>query len=271
MNTNYPRRSVIGLIRMPLVLMLAMSGCSAELDGRKHASLLLVDDQLIGGSPLQQFASTHCTALLTGADEVEHLHLSRSGVQGVFRLNGQVCKTIGGCAAVPVDARGYWLTASHCADSGGVLIYDPSTASGERALSARVVWRSESPGDDIAIIFAPLPVGMLPVDVAPTVRTGAPVVCVGSGIRSARLSAGRVVGVGGSTDGSLKWVEHDAPLSVGDSGGPAFYLDGQLAGINVEAGRSLSGEISRATSLLPDMQQLKARIDADWASNALSR
>ncbi|MEK6703608.1 MAG: serine protease [Planctomycetota bacterium] len=232
--------------------------------------MTLVDDKLVGGSPLPQFASAHCTALLTGTDEVEHLHLARSGVQGVFRLNGQVCRTIGGCAAVPIDARGYWLTASHCTDSGGVLIYDPSTDGRERTLSARVVWRSTAPGNDLALLYAPLPVGISPVDVAPTARVGETVVCVGSGIKSTRLSAGHVVGVGGSTDGSLKWVEHDAPLAPGDSGGPAFYMDGLLAGINIEAGRSLAGDVSRATSLAPDMREINARIEADWTSHAAS-
>lgn len=258
------------LVGIPVVLSLALAGCSRGIDARKHASMTAFGDQRVAGAPPERFASAHCTALLTGADEVEHLHLSRSGVQGVFRLNGDVCRTIGGCAAVPIDARGYWLTAAHCTDSGGALIYDPSTSGREGAIPTRVVWRSDAPGNDLAILFAPLPVGMSPIDVALSVRTGDPVVCVGSGIKSSRLSAGRVVGVGGLTDGSLRWVVHDAPLAGGDSGGPAFYLDGLLAGINVEAGSSFSGAVSRATSLLPDMVAVKARIEADWTLNGSS-
>jgi len=169
------------------------------------------------------------------------------------------------------DSTARFAEPSSDAQSYPVLIYVPSTASDERAIPARIVWRSAAPFDDLAILFAPLPVGISPVDVAPTARTGEPVVCVGSGIKSSRLSAGHVVGVGGSTDGALKWVVHDAPLSGGDSGGPAFYLDGLLAGINVEAGSSLTGDVSRATSLLPDMRVINARIDADWTLNAPSR
>lgn len=120
---------------------------------------------------------------------------------------------------------------------------------------------------DLALLYAPLPEGVLAVDVSPDVRMSAGVICIGSGIASDKLSAGHVVGVGGSTDGSVIWLEHDAPLAAGDSGGPAFYADGLLAGINFEAGRSFTGDKVRATAIHPHMQELVVRINEDWASN----
>jgi len=254
-----------------LVLSVGLAGCAPGIDARKRASLPQRETQRVGGAPVDHFARTHATALLTGADEVDHLHLARPGVQGVFRLEGRVCRTVGGCAAVPIDARGYWLTAGHCVDSGAALIYDPAADGVERGVPTRIVWQGATPGLDLALLYAPLPEGFIPVEVAPSVRAGAEVICVGSGIRTHQLSAGHVVGIGGSTDGAVTWIEHDAPLAAGDSGGPAFYRDGLLAGINFEAGRSRSGATSRATAIQPDMRQVMARIEADWGAQPASR
>jgi len=220
--------------------------------------------QHIAGASSTEFAIGRSAVLFTGTDEVDHLHLAKREVQGVFRLRGQVCRTVGGCAAVPIDARGYWLTAAHCTRSGAVLIVVPPNGHEERAVAARVVWQDTAPGHDLALLQAPLPEGVTPAEVASGVRMSAGVLCVGSGIGSDRFSAGRVVGVGGSTDGSLIWLEHDAPLSAGDSGGPAFYQDGLLAGINFEAGTSFSGKTARATAIQPNMRSIQLLIDEDW-------
>lgn len=252
-----------------------LTGCMMGIDARKRASLTQVDTQPLGGVSLAQFAKSHSTILFTGADEVEHLHVSRNNVQGVFRREGEMCSTVGGCAAVPIDSRGYWLTAAHCLDTGAVLIYATSPDGIERGIPARIVWRGTSPGEDLALLYAPLPDGVLAVEVAPGVRESASVFCIGSGIASDMFSAGNVVGVGGSTDGptggSVVWLVHDAPLAAGDSGGPAFYADGLLAGINVEAGRSFGGGTWRATAIQPNMQRLLDLINEDWVSNSSFR
>lgn len=224
----------------------------------------------MGGVTPAQYAGTHSTALLTGADEVDHLHVSKGTVQGVFRLSGRVCRTVGGCAAVPIDTRGYWLTAAHCADRE-VLIHTQEADGTKHCVPARIVGRCTGPGMDLALLSAPLPVGLSPVGVAPSVRVGSEVFCIGSGIASDPLSAGHVVGVGGSTDGSVVWLEHDAPLSPGDSGGPAFYPDGLLAGINFEADQSFSGEKARATAVQPNMLQILLRIAEGWQAQSSAR
>lgn len=254
------------LVGVALLILLPLTGCSMGIDARKRASMQQADVQPLGGVSLNELADTHSTVLLTGADEVDHLHVSKNDVRGVFRRKGAICRTVGGCTAVPIDTRGYWLTAAHCAASEAALIYAVSSDGVERGVPARIVWRGTGPGADLALLFAPLPEGVLPVDIAPTVRMGAEVICIGSGIASDRFSAGHVVGVGGSTDGSVVWLEHDAPLAAGDSGGPAFYPDGLLAGINFEAGRSFTSDKVRATAIQPNMQELLVRINEDWAS-----
>lgn len=258
-------RSVVlaGVTALAAVTLVA---CAPGIDAQKHASLRRNDTRGVAAIATPDFVSSHSAVLLTGADEVDRLDISERGVRGTFRLHGATCRTIGGCTAVPIDSRGYWLTAAHCVDSGGVLICDLSRDGDHRGIPARIVWVGTAPGHDLALLYSPLPDGILPVTAATGVRMGEEILCVGSGLRSDRLSAGHVVGVGGSTDSSLTWLEHDAPLSAGDSGGPAFYRDGELAGINFEAGQSLSGKRVRATAIQPDMEQLRARIDADWAS-----
>lgn len=263
-------RSIVSM-GMAALMSVLLAACATGIDARKRTSLPQGEARTLGAVPLIQFANSHSATLLTGADEVDRLHVSKHDVEGVFRRKGQVCRTVGGCAAVPIDARGYWLTAAHCAASGAGLIYAPSSEGVERAEPARVVWRGTTPGLDLALLYAPLPEGVLPVDIASSVRVGAEVICIGSGIASDKFSAGHIVGVGGSTDGSVVWLEHDAPLAAGDSGGPAFYSDGLLAGINFEAGRSFTGDKVRATAIQPNMQQLLVRINEDWASNASVR
>jgi S1-C subfamily serine protease len=259
-------RAVV-LAGMTTLVAIAPAGCASGTDARKRASLKHATTQELGGTAIAQFAKTHSPPLLTGADEVDHLGLTGNGVEGVFRLKGKSCRTVGGCAAVPIDPRGYWLTAAHCADSGAVLIHESLPDGRERGVPARIVWRGATPGLDLALLYAPLPEGVAPVQVARAVRVGEEVICVGSGIRTEPLSAGRVVGIGGSSDGAVIWLEHDAPLAAGDSGGPAFYRDGLLAGINTEAGTSSTGKRTRATAIQPNMQQMMDRINQDWSSD----
>lgn len=259
------------LVNLAALMLVPLAGCTMGIDAQKRASMQQADVQPLGGVSLDQLADTRSTVLLTGADEVGHLHVSKSDVRGVFRRNGAICRTVGGCVAVPIDARGYWLTAAHCAAAEAVLIRKVTSDGVEHGIPARIVWRGTNPGVDLALLYAPLPEGVLPVDCSPDVRVGAAVMCIGSGIASDRFSAGHVVGVGGSTDGSVVWLEHDAPLAAGDSGGPAFYADGVLAGINFEAGRSFTGEASRATAIQPNMHDILARINADWPSVSSSR
>lgn len=243
-----------------------LSGCAPSMDAQKRASIDKSQIGEVGGVEIAAFAKARTAVLLTGADEVTHLRIAKRNVQGVFRRSGTVCRTVGGCAAVPIDSRGYWLTARHCADSGAAMVYIPDADGTESAVTARIVWRGEHPGQDIAILYAPFSKGIIPVEVSNSIRMNARLFCVGSGIGADPFSAGRVVGVGGSTDGSLVWLEHDAPLTFGDSGGPAFYDDGLLAGINVEAGTTFSGDRFRATAILPSMAPIVRLIDDDWAT-----
>lgn len=260
-------------IRVVAVLLLAttLGACAPSMDMQKAASMERAQVREIAGADLDTFAKSRTAVLLTGADEATKVHVSKKNVQGLFRLKGTVCRTIGGCAAVPIDARGYWLTASHCLDSGAALIYVPVADDERRAVPARIVWKSNVPGQDLAILSSPLAEGMVPVEVSPKIRDGARIVCVGSGLDADPFSAGRVIGAGGATDGSVVWLEHNAPLTGGDSGGAAFYDDGVLAGINVQAGTSPSGKRARATAILPDMARIAQLISDDWEARSVPR
>ena len=253
----------LAVFRLLAISSLAFVGCAASISSQKQASFARSSQQLRDLS-ITQYADTHTGVLFTGTDEVDQLHLADGEVHGLFKLKGEVCRTIGGCAAVPIDSRGYWLTAKHCTESGAVLLYTLSKDEGERGIPVRIVWQGDTPGLDMALLYAPFPDGVVPIEVASDIRVGEEVLCIGSGMVSSRYSAGRVIGVGGSSDGSIVWIEHDAPLSAGDSGGAVVYQDGLLAGINFEAGRTFSGSRSKATAIKPDMTQLSDIINDDW-------
>lgn len=252
------------------ILAWLVCGCAPGIDAQKRASMDQAQVHHIAGVEINAFAMARTAVLLTGADEVTNLMITKNEVRGSFRLKGKVCKTIGGCASVPIDERGYWLTASHCLDNDAALIYMPSASGEQQAVLARIVWKGDRPGQDIALLYAPLRDGIVPVDVSHAIRVSARIICVGSGIAADPLSAGRVIGSGGATDGSLTWLEHDAPLTAGDSGGPAFYDDGVLAGINVEAGTSASGKIARAMAIQPSMDEIAQLIEEDWRRQSAS-
>ncbi len=258
-------RSVVGVVFVVLV-----GGCASIMDARKGASMERAQVRDVAGVEVATFARTRTAVLLTGTDEVSDLQVVKRNVKGKFQLNGKVCRTIGGCAAVPIDVRGYWLTARHCLDLDAALVYQPGADGTEQTVQARIVWKGDGPGQDIALLYAPLGQGVVPVAVADEARSGARVVCVGSGIKTDRLSAGRVIGVGGTTDDSLVWLVHDAPLTAGDSGGAAFYEDGMLAGINVEAGTAQMGKVARATAIQPDMEAIIRLIEEDWSRQTSS-
>lgn len=259
----YTRQASV-LLRLLLLSGLACAGCATSINSQKQDSLTR-STQLFRELSNSQYAETHTGVLFTGTDEVDHLHFADGQVQGLFKLKGEACRSIGGCAVVPIDSRGYWLTASHCTDTGAILLYSFSIDEGERGIPARIVWRGDAPGLDLALIYAPLPDGVVPLEIASDTRVGEQVLSIGSGIRSGRYSAGRVIGIGGSSDGSIVWIEHDAPLSAGDSGGATIYQDGLLAGINFEAGSSFSGSKSRATAIKPDRKRLHELIEDDWS------
>lgn len=256
----------------PAIALLASvsCGCAPNLDSQKQASINGAEISTVAGVETRAFATTRTAVLLTGTDEAMDVSVAKNNVQGVFRLHGNVCRTIGGCVAIAVDSRGYWLTARHCLDSGAAMICITSPEGTQAAAPARIVWKSDRPDEDVAILYAPFGDGVVPVDVAREVRLKAEVICVGSGFRSDQLSAGRVIGVGGPVDGSLVWLEHDAPLEVGDSGGPAFYRDGVLAGVNVLLRTSLIGVKARVIAIQPSMDQVNRLIEDDWSKRAVS-
>ena len=129
-----------------LFVVVSVCGCAQSLrdvDSLKRASMDHEQIRPLGGLETSVFVTTRAAVLLTGTDEATNVRVAKNDVQGFFRLNGEPRGLIGGCVAVPIDARGYWLSASHCLASGAALIHRIVPEGQEGVVPARVVWTGD--------------------------------------------------------------------------------------------------------------------------------
>lgn len=167
-----------------------------------------------------------------------------------FHLNGQ--KRGGMSTAVPISSDGYFLTASHSVDEDPLILVALTSDQELSAQPARLVWRGEykKGGPDLAIIHAPLvPILPFPLADSDTVKTKANVAITGASglhpptpaITSAAGNITKLYPVSHDPIGApWRIIEHDIPLSCGDSGGPLFNEKGECIGINTGISVDLS-------------------------------
>lgn len=227
-------------------------------------------DVSIAGIPAEQYLGARTALLFGGADEfvVEQTSNGRSGCPF---SNGKPAERVTGAAACAVDARGYWLTAAHAVDRAPLLVV-AVTESDVVSRVAEVVWNGASEGVDLALLRTD---GGVQGTLAWGARLPAAgrVLCCGSGLGSERFCAGRIRGVGGSTtDARFTEIAHDAPLSVGDSGGAAIAADGTFVGVNVATeSRPFGRGEPDSTALLPAESFVRAEIERDVARRGAQR
>ncbi|MQA88019.1 MAG: trypsin-like serine protease [Streptosporangiales bacterium] len=142
-----------------------------------------------------------------------------------------------------IDGLGHVVTNNHVVDAGAdytVVLHDG------RELPASLVGRD--PGDDLAVLriedasgLRPLPLGR-----SADVKVGDPVLAIGSPLGlSGTVTAGivsaldREVQLGPS--GSRTALQTDAPINVGNSGGPLVNARGEAVGVNTAIAASPSG------------------------------
>jgi S1-C subfamily serine protease len=180
--------------------------------------------------------------------------------------------------AVPIDRRGYFLTAAHClGDARTYLVYRDS--GGDMRIAAPRVVAAQDDGD-----YALLHVGAaVAVAAAPHVfewadagkpATGQTVFGVGATILRvteggqayvvpARMG-GRVRRLRPADEKGAVLIAHDVPLRFGDSGGPLVAADGRLVGINIGGDVSLTGAVVYE-SVRPSARWVAEAIDAAGA------
>ena len=271
-----PRLAIIGLA---LLTPLLFAGCvfrqktSTRVHSfDPHANHYIIESKdPLRVTELRAFL-TQRTALLMSSDE------SPITEGRVLRLEKTTHVDMG-CAAA-IDARGYFLTASHCVGKTPVHLIFVDTEGVLRVAPTRCVWQGDlRKGEpDLAILHAPAASTPRVFKWAEEPAPQAPVVAVGIAWNERQPSGFEFMGgnirksTARGTDGNDARILHDIPIQSGDSGGPLLNLSGRLIGINVEgfppSMRFLMPWLSfpRSTSERPDPRWVTDLIERDAAS-----
>jgi hypothetical protein len=260
-------RQRLALLCLAAVCAAGAAGCRsallAEVDAQKPFSLAAWEGRTIDGRPAREYVLARSAVLTSGYEGiVGDVTPTRTAIVQKKGDHG------GGCGAVAVTGDGYFLTAGHCVESLPLMLF-PLKAGRQVAVPARLITRFESQGTrgcDFAIVHAPIATPDFAA-LAYKVEPGAPVLCAGSGIGSSSLAAGTVQGEDSCHAGAVlvRVVYHNAPLYLGDSGGPVFDGHGGLVGISVSSEHGLTAS-PQAEAQLPDPAEIQRLIDADRAA-----
>ncbi|WPB85884.1 DegQ family serine endoprotease [Sediminicoccus rosea] len=163
-----------------------------------------------------------------------------------------------------VDAEGTVVTNNHVVRNASVVKVKLDDG---RELNARVVGRDDRTDIAVLKIDAGQPLPFLALGDSNAARPGDWVVAVGNpfglggtvtaGIVSAR---GRDIGVGPYDD----FIQIDAPINSGNSGGPLFGLDGSVIGVNTAIFSPSGGSVGIGFAIPSNMvRQVVAQIQAN--------
>lgn len=167
-----------------------------------------------------------------------------------------------------ISADGFIVTNNHVVSPGaeGAVVNSITVILPDRReLEAKLVGRDEA--SDIAVlkISADAPLPFVKLGDSETLRVGDWVVAIGNPLgQSGTVTAGivsalhRVTGSGGSND---RFIQTDAAINQGNSGGPLFDMSGQVVGINSQILSNSGGNIGiglsiPATEAWPIIEQL---------------
>lgn len=270
-----------------LVASAVFGGCASVIipsDSRvnrdKIASAVEWNGVLVGNESAEAFAWDRTAMIIQGADGIVQGSSPGSGngrtLSFTPTLQGKAVKRASAGAVAAISTDGYWLTAAHCTEPGPLMIVQVGRDSTLRYWPARIIWRAaeadaasskDLPAErDLAILHTPTTAPIRAFTLAKEAPERGRVLCLGSGVGTNAWSAGRITGVGGRVGDDVTLIRHDAPVSFGDSGGPAMLEDGTLAGVNVErAWGFLAKDESTAAWIKPEF------LDALMAADRRSR
>jgi S1-C subfamily serine protease len=247
-----------------------LTGCQsfmlAQIDARKAPSLAPWRDRAIAGESARDYVLRRSAVLTSGCDGVvAQVTADRTAILRAADTSGG---RGGGCGAVAITPDGYFLSAAHCVQDPPLMLYrfEPGE---QAAVAVRLVALFKDDrveGPDYALVHVDLATPAY-APLAETVPAGEPVICVGSGIGSSIFAAGSVTGEQQCLAGNVpvRIITHDAPLYLGDSGGPVFDPLGRLIGISVWS--DFDGfSAPHAAAQLPDPAELRRIIDLDRAT-----
>jgi S1-C subfamily serine protease len=236
-----------------LAALAALAGCAGSRNGtdvweqrmmgvlqaRKVASSAVDDGRRIGSVPAATYVSAR-TALLISGDAQVTSRTRADGVTVKATWNaGDGAEERSFASAAALLQQGYFLTAAHCVENLPVRVLILNDAGKLQSAPVRVVWRGrpESGGPDLALIHAPVrgEPGFPLLTSTPHPHSDE-VWAGGFGLTRQAQVRGRLLSVGPwrhAPDGA-RWrdLRHTAPLTSGDSGGPAVDLSGRLLGVH---------------------------------------
>jgi S1-C subfamily serine protease len=235
---------------------------------RKSVAAAHIGGGRIAGQPVEEFFRRHSAIVSDGGMP----RIDRHGRESDKGAQLTMPVTAGYGTAVSLG-DGYFLTAAHVPveEKGGLVCMEHGTRPVVRPY--RVVWKDSGNGRDVALLHAEVEVPAVKWADSAALQAGASIFTYGFGGGEWKASQGQIVGrksLGES--GSFHDLMLSAPVVCGDSGGPAFTVDGRLAGIVTRAdhrwvelfGRAWIRSRSHATS--PDTDLLRKIIAKDRAA-----
>lgn len=149
-----------------------------------------------------------------------------------------------------IHPDGYILTAAHVIASSRkikVSLFKEGDSKGEE-YDAEVIGKSRDAGVSILKIKPAHPLPVLPLGDSSTIEIGDPVVAVGNPygfshtVTSGIVSfIGRKLPESGSRGKNVAFIQIDAPINPGSSGGPLLNLFGEVVGINTAMAAQAQG------------------------------
>lgn len=249
---------------LPACQAMSRAGLAAN-EQEKAASIKPWISRQIDGAPAMSFVLMRTGILLGNADGLNVTTDANGKPSAMPTLRGATATEISASTAAAVIRPGYWLTAAHCVDSPPMIVaYFDGKA--YQHWPARVVWNGQSAGADVDLAIIHTPGFTKAVLEWPTtMMSSGEVLCCGCGVGSDAFCAGQIVGVkGGTGDTPFTTITHNAPVSMGDSGGPAISPDGKFVGINVATEARYFGEgRAESTAIFVKESFVRAIIEAD--------
>lgn len=202
---------------------------------RKDESVLVWKERKVGEPRAFDYMMSRTAAIFGGASEFDF------GIRGgsiTVKAHSRKDLTVGSAAAVSED--GYYLTAAHCLNEGGLKLVGFDGKQIFVSLDVRTVWSGKDFGQDLALIHvAAKNLPHFSLADAGEVRSGEEVLAAGLGGLKLSQSAGKILKVRTRKEGnaaSWRLVTHSAPLLKGDSGGPVMNQAGKIVGITSTGG-----------------------------------
>jgi serine protease Do len=154
-------------------------------------------------------------------------------------------------SGVVIDEAGYLLTNDHVVRRAdkiavkfctGTNVYEATVVASDPKSDVALLKLKARPGEKFsAIKFAPVDDLLLGETV---LAMGNPFGLGGSVCRGILSSKSRIVAKEGEPMDIPNWLQTDAPINFGNSGGPLVNLRGELIGINVAVLRNYQGEVA---------------------------